>query len=245
MDSVPISAVEEGQRRNRLLSAMAQSDLAALLAGSAPVSMKMGEILLAPGQKLDTVLFPERGFISFVSPGKVETELGLIGWEGALGASLILGVDRIPLKAVCQMAGSGIAVRADAFLAVVESSPSLRLLLGRYLHAFMMQTASTAYANSNFTVEQRLARWLLLMRDRVDCDDLEVTHEFLALMLGVRRPGVTVATHMLEGNHLIRARRGRLTILDRAGLETLAQDSYGLSEAEYARVIHPAAAQAG
>ena len=109
----------------------------------------------------------------------------------------------------------------------------------RYTHVFMMQAAGTAYANAHFTVEQRLARWLLMMHDRADGDDLEITHEFLAMMLCVRRPGVTVATHVLEGNGLIRAKRGRITVLDRAKLIELAADSYGLAEAEYDRLFAP------
>jgi hypothetical protein len=103
----------------------------------------------------------------------------------------------------------------------------------------MLQVASTAYANAHFTVEQRLARWLLMCHDRWHDNELKLTHEFLALMLCVRRPGVTVATHILEGNGLIRAQRGRITILDRAKLIELAGDSYGMAEAEYERVIAP------
>ena len=109
---------------------------------------------------------------------------------------------------------------------VMDERPSLHRLLLRYAHALNIQTSGTAFANANHTLEMRLARWLLMCHDRVDGDDIEITHEFMAMMLGVRRAGVTTALHVLEGNGLIRSTRGLVTVLDRAKLEDLADDAY-------------------
>ena len=119
----------------------------------------------------------------------------------------------------------------------MQHSPSLLAGFLRYAHALMVQTAQTAYANAGFTMEARLARWILMTDDRLEREDLPLTHDFLSMMLGVQRPGVTMAVQALEASKLIRAKRGGITVLDRAGLEAVADDAYGLAEAEYARVM--------
>jgi CRP-like cAMP-binding protein len=136
-----------------------------------------------------------------------------------------------------QIAGHGwrIAVQ-DLEQAMAESSSLHRQLL-RYAQASHVQVSETAFTNANSDVEARLARWLLMCHDRVEGGDIPLTHEFIAMMLGVRRPGVTVALHVLEGMQVIRAKRGVITVLDREKLEELAEDAYGLSEAEYTRLI--------
>src|SRR3954469_13117595 len=113
------------------------------------------------------------------------------------------------------------------------------------LHALLIQTAETAYANAGFTMEARLARWIVMTDDRLEGGDLPLTHEFLSTMLGVRRPGVTAAIQMLESNGLIRASRGRITVLDRTGLEKAAGDAYGVSKAEYASILEQAPSPMG
>lgn len=225
--------------RNRILAALSDDDFERLEPHMTGRDVGPGEVLIEPNEPIRQVYFPEIGLASFVSPTEVETEVGLVGREGFVGASVTLDVDSVPLKAVGQIAGRGYTIPTDALRAASRQSEHLRSLLARYTHAFMMQAASTAYANAHFTVEQRLARWLLMTHDRLDGDDLALTHDFLAVMLCVRRPGVTVATHVLEGNHAIRARRGRITIVDRQKLIELAGDSYGLAEAEYERVMEP------
>ena len=229
----------QGEVRNRLLAAIAPDEFERLEPRLTRRSFGLREPILPADEPIDIAYFPERGLASYVSPNDVETEVGIVGREGFVGASIVLHVDRMPLKVVSQLAGSGFTIPADALRDAMADSPGLRGLLARYVHVFMMQAASTAYANAHFTVEQRLARWLLMTHDRLDGDEMELTHDFLAVMLCVRRPGVTVATHVLEGNHAIRARRGRITILDREKLTELAGDSYGLAEAEYERVIGP------
>ena len=138
-----------------------------------------------------------------------------------------------------QVEGRGYRIAAEALRRAIDTSASLRGLLLRYAHTFLVQTAQTALANAGAPAEERLARWLLMYHDRQDGDDLSVTHEFLSLMLGVRRPTVTVAIHTLEGAGLIRARRGRIRVLNRAGLEEAAGEAYGPAEAEYERLIGP------
>ena len=228
---------------NRLLSAMSPDDYALIGASLIPRSVSPGEVLIQPYERIETVYFPERGLASFVSPGDVETEVGVVGLEGIVGLSVVMGAEKGPLKAAGQIAGDGFALASDILVEAADKSRTLRTLLLRYAHVFMMQAASTVYANAHFSVEQRLARWLLMCHDRLDSDELMLTHEFLAMMLCVRRPGVTVATHVLEGNGLIRARRGRITIRDREKLSELAGDSYGIAEAEYDRIIGPRSAR--
>lgn len=161
----------------------------------------------------------------------------MVGREGFIGVSIVLGVEHVPLNASGQIAGRGYAIPTVALLAAMERSRSLRAVLGRYTHAFMMQVASTAYANAYLTIEQRLARWLLMCHDPSAGDEIPLTHEVLAVMLCVRRPGVTVATHVLEGIGAIRAQRGRITIRDRDKLINFAGDTYGVAAAEYDRLF--------
>jgi CRP-like cAMP-binding protein len=135
------------------------------------------------------------------------------------------------------MAGHGLRLPTAALKVAISTHPALDRSLRRYTQAMAVQTSATAFANAEHTVEMRLARWLLMCHDRTDGDDLGLTHEFLSMMLGVRRPGVTTAIHVLEGNHLIRASRGLITVRNREGLETLADNAYGMPEAEYARLM--------
>ena len=136
-----------------------------------------------------------------------------------------------------QVAGAGHRIKAATFRRVVQQSPSLHRLLDRFVHVFTTQTAQTALAHASSSIEERLARWLLMCNDRIDGPDIAITHKFLAMMLGVRRPGVTDAIHVLEGRGLIRAARSKITIRDRDKLEAVAGASYGLPETEYRRLI--------
>jgi CRP-like cAMP-binding protein len=132
------------------------------------------------------------------------------------------------------------AIAVEALDDAVARSRTLHGLLLRYVHVVLVQTAQTAFVNAAYPVETRLARWLLMAHDRLDGGDLPLTHEFLAAMLGVQRTSVTLSVQALEGHGWIRARRGRITVLDRAALERAAGDGYGVSEAEYARLIEGA-----
>src|SRR3954452_1948220 len=143
-----------------------------------------------------------------------------------------------------QADGEALRIPAQDLRAATRHSPSLHAGFLRYAHALMVQTAQTAYANAGFDIEARVARWVLMTNDRLEREDLPLTHDLLAMMLGVRRAGVTLAIQALEASKLIRAKRGSITVLDRAGLEALAGDAYGVAEAEYARVMAQAEEEA-
>jgi CRP-like cAMP-binding protein len=201
--------------------------------------MVLRQIYIEVNQPIDHVYFVERGVLSILadsSQGRVE--VGMIGPEGVGGVSAVLGVDRSPYAFMAQAEGEALRISAAELRAAYQQSPGISALLGRFLHALMVQTAQTAFANATLNVEARLARWILMTHDRVGCDDLPLTHDFLSMMLAVRRPGVTTATHVLEGAKMIRATRGQITVLDRDRLRDLADGAYGLAEAEYERVMN-------
>jgi CRP-like cAMP-binding protein len=148
-----------------------------------------------------------------------------------------MGADRAPFRTIVQVPGDGHRIEAGAFGEAIAASANLRNLLLRYVQALSVQTSYTALSNAVHPIEERLARWLLMSHDRADGNEVPLTHEFLSLMLAVRRPSVTTALHVLEGNRFITAERGLITIRDRARLEEFAGDSYGRPEAEYERLI--------
>ncbi len=227
--------------RNILLSSLPLADFALLSPHLEAVELLRGAVLVEPKVPFDHVWFFETGVASIiaVSPEGHRVEAGLFGRDGLAPASAMLGVDAAPYQFIVQIAGSGYRMPVPAFRAAFDASPSMRTLFGYYLQTLTTQTAYTALSNAIHQVDERCARWLLMVHDRVDGNDIQLTHEFLSLMLAVRRPSVTTALHVLEGNRLIRADRGWLTIRDRAGLEEFAGDAYGRSEEEYARLIGP------
>jgi CRP-like cAMP-binding protein len=223
---------------NRLLASLSSEDIATLQPHLEPVPLAVRQVLIEPNTAIEHIYFPEAGMASVTnnsSGGKIE--VGVVGREGMVGLPIVLGIDQTPYEHFMQIAGHGwrIAVQ-DLEQAMAESSSLHRQLL-RYAQASHVQVSETAFANANSDVEARLARWLLMCHDRVEGGDIPLTHEFIAMMLGVRRPGVTVALHVLEGMQVIRAKRGVITVLDREKLEELADEAYGLSEAEYTRLI--------
>ena len=141
------------------------------------------------------------------------------------------------VAAVAAVCGPALGIGVDRLLAAADASATLRAVLLRYVQTFIVQSAHSSLANAHHRIEARLARWLLMCHDRVEGDVLNLTHELLSLMLGVRRAGVTVAIHLLEGRGLIKATRGHIRVLNRGGLEATAQGSYGVPEAEYARLL--------
>jgi CRP-like cAMP-binding protein len=225
--------------RNRLLQAMSEDDFARLAPHLEPVILSVKDMLVEPNQPIEHVYFLEEGLASVVaiSPNNERLEVGHIGREGMTGEPILLTVDRTPHQTFIQVAGSGLRMRAEALSGAMEASPSLKALLLRWVQVLMIQTAQSALANGRYTIQERLARWLLMCHDRLDGDGLPLTHEFLSLMLGVRRSGVTEALHVLEGVKIVRTSRGRIHVLDREKLEEIAGDCYGLPEAEYARLI--------
>lgn len=227
--------------QNRLLRSLPAQDLALLTPHMEAVDLPRGKELLALDQPFEHAWFVEAGILSViaVSPEDHRVEACLVGRDGFAPAPLLLGVGSMPYQLLVQVPGHGLRLPAAALAAAIDASPTLRRLLGYYLETMITQTAYTALSNAVHQVDERCARWLLMVHDRVEGDDIQLTHEVLSSMLAVRRPSVTTALHVLEGNRLIRADRGWVTVRDRAALEEFAGDAYGRSETEYARLIGP------
>jgi CRP-like cAMP-binding protein len=224
---------------NLLLGALSSEDRQRLTGGQTPVDLRLSDTLSEPGDRVRHVYFPIDGFISLITPGigRAQLEIGLVGNEGMLGVPLLLGVNVSPLRALVQ--GSGRAWRIDAatFLREIEGSATLRAALNRYLFVFLSQLMQTATCTRFHLVGPRLARWLLMTRDRAHSNDFHVTHEFLAYMLGVRRVGVTSAASALQRRKLIRYSRGDISILDSRGLERTACACYAIDKKIYSRIL--------
>jgi CRP-like cAMP-binding protein len=233
-----VSAPRQSSIRNQLLAGLAAKDFAALQSHLVPVELDLRQVLIEPNQPIAHVYFPERGYTSITTnTNGSKIEVGLIGREGMVGVPIALGVRVTPFEYFVQHAGDGLRMASHRLGEAIDERPSLHRVLLRYAQALNVQTSGTAFANAEHTVETRLARWLLMCHDRVDGDDIAISHDFLSIMLGVRRAGVTTSLHILEDNDLIRAKRSVITIVDRERLEELADSAYGLPEAEYARLM--------
>src|SRR5437588_3413593 len=210
--------------RNQLLASLSSNDLDLLEPHLASVTLGIRKHLEKPNKRIEAVYFPDSGFASVVaiqSNGK-QVEVGLIGREGMTGLPIVLGNHRSPHSTYVQAAGTGKCISSKELRDATRSSLSLRDSLLKYVQAFGVQTTHTAISNAQARMDVRLARWLLMAHDRVGDDTLPLTHEFLSLMLGVRRPGVTEALNALRKQGLISYKRGQITVRDRKGLERTA-----------------------
>jgi CRP-like cAMP-binding protein len=224
---------------NRLLNFLSADDRKLLAPYLKPVELKLRHTLEQANQPIDHIYFIEDGIASVVGDSKTfgQIEIGIIGKEGVTGLYMILGSDQSPYETFMQVAGSGLQIETDKLRAAMDKSRSLHQLMLCYVQVFMIQTSQTAVANAAAILTQRLARWLLMCEDRLNAKPMPVTHQFLAMMLGVQRSGVTIALGELENRQLIRSKRGQITILDRPTLEKLTNGTYGLPEAEYKRRV--------
>ena len=185
-----------------------------------------------------TVYFIESGVVSVIADhdGKIAVELGIVGREGMVGLGTIYDDDVDPFLSIVQVEGSAVAVEAARLAEVAAKMPEVQRILLHFARAFSIQVASTALANGRAKLDERLARWLMMVADRAG-SHFAITHEFISIMLGVRRSGVTLALQILEGKGLIRATRGAVTILDRQGLKAAANSAYGFGELHYERLL--------
>ena len=210
-----------------------------LLAVCEPVQLVLGEVLCEPATRTRYAYLPTDGFISLVAcvEGERRLEVGMVGREGMLGVQLALGVMTAPLHAVVQGPGAAWRVGAGALRRELAHNAALRLVLDRYIYVLMTQLAASATCLRFHLIGPRLARWLLMSQDRAHADGFQVTQQFLAYMLGVRRVGVTTAAVALQRRGLIEYRRGELTVLDRRRLEVVACSCYASDRAAYADLI--------
>jgi CRP-like cAMP-binding protein len=224
---------------NRLLAALPRKDRLHLIAGCEEVDLVLSDVLFEPGDRIRHVHFPTKGFISLLTPtgGSTRLEVGLVGYEGMAGTPLVLGVATSPLQALVQGAGTSLRMDSALFRRELGRSPAIKLLLDRYLFVRMTQLAQSAGCTRYHLVEARLARWLLMTQDRARSSAFHITHEFLAVMLGVRRAGVTKAATSLQKHGLIRYNRGNIVILDRPGLKTVSCACYRTDRETYLRVL--------
>jgi CRP-like cAMP-binding protein len=214
--------------KNLILSRLSKTDFQLLEPHLEPTDLPLNKVLERRGKPIKAIYFPDSGFASVVANGdsKRPIEVGLIGREGMSGLPVVLGGDRNENDTFMQAAGSGQCIRATDLRQAIGNSVTLHRSLLRYTHSFLNQATRTAVANGRSKIEERLARWLLMAADRLDNGELPLTHEFLSMMLGVRRPGVTVAIQELEHRGAISRRRGRIVILDREALEKLSNGTY-------------------
>jgi CRP-like cAMP-binding protein len=218
---------------NRLLAAMSSDDLALLEPMLEPLALKTRQVLEPANKTIKHSYFITSGLASVIAIGKNghRLEVGIIGRDGMTGLPVVLGNDRSPNETFIQVEGTGLRIKAGDLRKAMRQSASLGRVLLNFVNAFLIQTSHTALSNGTATIQERLARWLLMGQDRLAGDKVPLTHEFLSLILGVRRPGVTGALNQLDHKGVIRLSRGRIEIVDRDGLINSANGSYGIPEA--------------
>jgi CRP-like cAMP-binding protein len=245
MDAKSPAAAPASQipQQNHLLAALPASDYERLVPHLELIPLKLGEVLYEPGVQLRYVYFPTTSIVSllYVMEDGASAEIAIVGNEGILGISLFMGGETTPSRAVVQSAGYGYRLKAQLLKDEFQRfGPMLHLLL-RYTQALITQMAQTAVCNRHHSVDQQLCRWLLLSLDRLESNELSMTQELIANMLGVRREGVTEAAGKLQDAGLISYRRGRITVLDRPGLEERSCECYQVVKKELDRLLPYAA----
>ncbi len=227
------------QAVNRLLAALLEPEYQRLVPHLEHVSLPVGQVLHKRGESIEYVYFPHRAIVSLISSPEEgsKVEVGLVGNEGVVGIPNILGDNIAATTAVVQLADSGMRIKASLLKTEFGRGGVLQSLLLRYTQALYALTLQNAACNRLHHLEERLARWLLLVCDRIELNELRLTQEFISEMLGVRRAGVTEAANSLQQAGLIRYHRGKITILNRQELEAASCSCYGIIKGEYARLL--------
>ncbi len=237
--TAPSAATHSDGSNNQLVQMLPRKERKQLMAICEPVTLVLAEVLCEHGEHARHVYFPVDAFVSLVAliDGHPGLEMGMVGREGMVGAHLALGVDTAPMQGIVQGSGSAWRAPAVAFRALLLDCPALQKLLLRYNHVLMTQQVTAAACMRFHQIEPRLARWLLMSQDRAHANHFYMTHEFLALMLGVRRVGITTAASAMHRAGLIEYSRGNIEVLNRTGLEENACTCYGDDVRAYQSVL--------
>ena len=226
-------------RQNDLLAALPEESYERLLPHLEPVSMPLGKVLYESGIQMRHVFFPTTSIVSllYVMEDGASAEIAIVGHEGVVGISLFMGGESTPSRAVVQSAGEAYRLPGSILKAEFERGGPLQHLLLRYTQALLTQMAQTAVCNRHHTLDQQFCRWLLLSIDRLQSNELVMTQELIANMLGVRREGVTEAAGNVQKAGLIKYQRGHITVLDRPGLEARVCECYAVVKKEFNRLL--------
>jgi len=223
---------------NRILASLPANDYQRILPDLTLVSLKLGEIIYEADEVIRHVYFPIKSVVSFIWHTETDStiEVGMVGSEGMTGVSIISGIRTLPYRSIVQGADGAMRMKATALVAEFNQHGAMHHLLLQYMHGLFIQVARTAICNRIHPIQERFCRWLLMIRDRTSSDDLSLTHEFIASMLGTRRSDVTIAAGLLQKAGLIRYSRGHVTVLDSQRLIASACDCYQISKEEFNRV---------
>jgi CRP-like cAMP-binding protein len=235
-----MASLDQSVIANQVLARLTAEDFELIGAYLEPVDMPVKLSLGQRGEPMEFVYFPESGIASIVaSADELQAEVGIFGRDGFSSVEAVLGSDRSVHNSFMQVAGAGYRIEYRRVVQLLDERPAFYPQLLPFVHALHAQTGFTALSNAVHMVDERLARWLLMCHDRSEGDEMALTHDFLSIMLAVRRPSVTSAIHVLEGNHFISAERGYITIRRRDAMEEFASAAYGQPEEEYRRLIGP------
>lgn len=225
--------------RSKLLALLPTADFEQIAPDLRQIELRRGATLATAGERMKHVYFLTSGIGAVVvsTPEGHKAEAGLFGWDGYVPTSAVTGVEISPHDVNVQVAGDAAVMKYDAFCGWMKRNRSFSRVMVRSIECFSVQLAHTAVSNAVHDVNERLARWLLMCHDRMPTNEIALTHEFISIMLAVRRPSVTTSLHVLEGNGFISAERGFITIRNRAALEEFAHDAYGKPEQEYHRLM--------
>ncbi len=239
MHTEPRPLNKNQSHQNHILAALPREQHERLAPHLEPIELNHGQMLYEIDGAIDYVYFPVNAMVSLVSQlsDGSSVEVGVVGFEGIAGLPLVLGANRSPHEMMAQIPGAAIRLKSEVMKAEFKRGGALQDMVMRYTLGQLIQTSQVAACNRLHSIEERLARWLLMSHDRCLCDDLPLTHEFLSMMLGVRRAGVTTAAIALQTEGFINYQRGHIQMKDRPGLEDFACECYGIVKAEFDRLL--------